>query len=132
MADMIAGQVQLTFANGPTVAPHIKSKRLKALAVTTAQHSPLFPDLPTVAASLPGYESGTSTGVFAPAKTPAAIINRLNQEVVRFLNTTEARDRFFAVGSETVGNSPEELAAGVKSEMVKLGKVIKDVGIRED
>jgi tripartite-type tricarboxylate transporter receptor subunit TctC len=81
---------------------------------------------------LPGYESVAMTAVFAPAKTPSAIINRLNQEIVRFVRTTEARERFFNSGSETVGNLPTELAATVKSEIAKWSKVIKDAGVKVD
>lgn len=133
MADLIGGHVQLTFGNAANVNPHVKSGRLRALAVASAQPSALAPDLPTVAASgLPGYESVQMSGIFAPAKTPGAIINRLNQEVVRFLRTADAKERFLNSGVETVGSSPEELAATMKSEITRLGKVIKDAGIRAD
>ena len=70
------------------------------------------------------------TGIFAPAKTPAAIINRLNQEIVRVLNRAEVKEKFFNAGVEVVGSSPEQLAATIKSEMARMGKVIKDAGIR--
>jgi tripartite-type tricarboxylate transporter receptor subunit TctC len=71
-------------------------------------------------------------GVFAPAKTPAPIINRLNQEIVRFLNRSEVKEKFLSVGSEVVGSSPEEYAAAVKAQMTKMGKVIQDAGIKAD
>lgn len=113
--------------------PHVKSGRLKALAVTSAQSSPLLPELPAVADSgLPGYESVAIIAVFAPAKTPEAIVKRLNQESVRFLNTPEAKERFLKAGAEAVGSSPAELAATLKSEMARLGKVIRDAGIRDE
>ena len=129
--DLVGGQVQLMFPNMAAVAPHVKSGRLRALAVTTAEPSPLIPGLPTVAASgLPGYESELTTGMFAPSKTPAEVINRLNQEIVGFLNTTETRERFFNFGLATVGSSPEQLADKMKSEMAKWGKLIKEAGIR--
>jgi tripartite-type tricarboxylate transporter receptor subunit TctC len=92
----------------------------------------MFPGLPTVAASLPGYEAVSLYGLFAPAKTPAALINRLNQEIVRVLNSTEVNGKFLNVGIEPVGSSPEELAARIKSDMAILGKLIKDAGIRGD
>ena len=82
------------------------------------------------ASGLPGYESASVSGIFAPAKTPAAIINRLNQEIVRVLNKPDVKEKFFNAGVETVGSSPEQLAATMKSEMARLGKVIKDIGIQ--
>jgi tripartite-type tricarboxylate transporter receptor subunit TctC len=130
---LIGGQVQLMFATASSVVPLVKSGRLKALAVASARQSALVPDLPTIAASgLPGYESISTTGFFAPAKTPAAIINRINHDSVRYLQTAEAKERFLAVGAETVGSSPEELGVKVKSEMARMGKVIKDAGIRAE
>ncbi len=133
MADLIGGQVQLSFATAASVATHIKSGRLKALAVTSPQPSTLAPGLPTVAASgLPGYEMVTITGIFAPARTPAPLIGRLNHEMVRFLKSPEAKENFFSAGMETIGSSPEELGAKIKSVMASLGKVIKDAGIHVD
>jgi tripartite-type tricarboxylate transporter receptor subunit TctC len=114
---------------GSSVVPHLKSGRLRALAVASAKPSALVPDLPTVAASgVPGYESTSTTALFAPAGTPAAIIDRLNRESVRFLHTEEAKERFLGIGAEAVASSPEELAAKVKSEMARMGKVIRDAG----
>ena len=128
---LIAGEVQLAFATPGSVAAHIKSGRLRALAVTSPQPSPLLPDLPTVAsAGLPGYEATSIVGMFAPAKTPEAVIARLNQETVRVLNRAEIKERFLSSGVETVGSTPEEFGAVVKSEMARLGKVIRDANIR--
>jgi tripartite-type tricarboxylate transporter receptor subunit TctC len=130
--DLISGQVQLTFVTATSVMPHVKSGRLRAVAVTSARPFALFPELPTVAASgLPGYEATSVGCVLAPAKTPEAIVNRLNQEIVRFLRTNEAKEKFFSSGSEVVGGSPEQLAAAMKTEMTRMGKVIKDAGIHE-
>ena len=131
--DLISGQVQLTFFTATSVMPHVKSGRLRALAVTSAQPFALFTELPTVAAAgLPGYEATSVYCVFAPAKTPETIIARLNQEIVRFLKTAEAKEKFLNAGSEVVAGSPEQLAAAVKSDMARMGKVIKDAGIRAD
>jgi len=106
---------------------------LRALAVTSAQPSPLAPGVPTVAASgLPEYESVSLHGIFAPRKTPPAIINRLNQEMVRILRQPDVKEKFLNIGVETVGSSPDELAAAVKVELVKWGKVMRDAGIRAD
>ena len=130
---LIAGQVQLMFPTAGSVASHLKSGRVRALAITSAKPSPLFPNLPTVAsAGLPGYECDSMIGAFAPAKVPPAIINRLSREMAIAVNKPEIKQRFAALGVETIGSSPEALAAAVKSEMTRLGKLIRDAGIRED
>jgi tripartite-type tricarboxylate transporter receptor subunit TctC len=131
--DLIAGQVQVMFATAATVAPHVKSGRLRALALTSAQPYPLAPVLPTVAASgLPGYESESLYGMFAPAKTPASIVKRLNQEIVAVLGAADVKDKFLNSGVEVVISSPEQLAEAVRADVRKMAKVIKDAGIRED
>ena len=130
--DLVAGQTQLMFATVTQVGQFVKSGRLRALAITTAQPSPLFPGLPTVAATIPGYESTATFGVFAPAKTPAAIVNRLNRDIARMLNSAEIKEKFTNIGVETIGSTPAELAAAVKAEMTSMGKVIKDASIRAD
>ena len=130
---LIGGQVQLMFATAASVAPHIKSARLRAVAITSAEPSALFPGLPTVAATgLPGYSAETLYGVFAPANTPAAIVDRLNQEIARALGRAEVKERLFSLGIEAVGNSPQAFAAVIKSDMAKWGKVIKNAGIHEE
>jgi len=129
---LIAGQVQVMFPTAGSVTPHLKSGRLKALAVTTAQPSALFPELPTIAASgLPGYESVSLVGIFAPTETPAAIIDLLNRNIVRVLDQADVREKFFNAGVDAIGGSPAELAAAMKSEMARMGKVIRDAGIHE-
>jgi len=129
---LIAGQVQVMFPTAGSVTPHLKSGRLKALAVTTAQPSALFPGLPTIAASgLPGYESVSLVGIFAPTETPAAIIDLLNRNIVGVLDQADVREKFFNAGVDAIGGSPAELAAAMKSEMARMGKVIRDAGIHE-
>lgn len=129
--DLIAGRMQLTFGSAASTRPHIEAGKLRALAVTSAKPSPLFPNLPTIAASgVPGYELVAPFGVFAPAGISAALIRRLNEEIVRALNGVEAKNRLATSGLEVVGSSPDQLTAWVKSEMEKLGKVIKDAGIK--
>ena len=131
--DLINGQVQVNFASAGAVAPHLKSGRVRPLAVTSPAPSSLFPGMPTVAASgLPGFESIIRHIMIAPAKTPVAIIKRLNQETVRVLNDADVKEKFFNSGLEVVGSSPEQLAATMKSEMARLGKLIKDANIRAD
>lgn len=130
---LIGGEVQVAFANPPAAMSFVKSGRLRAIAVASAEPSELAPGLPTVAASgLLGYEAASTLGIFAPAKTPATIINRLNQEIVRFLQLAETKEKFLNAGAEPIGSTPEQLAATVKSEMSRLGKVIKEAGIRAD
>ena len=129
--DLVSGHVPVMFATTGSVTAHVRSGRLKGLAVTSAQPSALAPGLPTVAASgVPGYVSEAIYGMFAPAKTPAAIISRLHQDTVRFLGLPETKERFFNSGVETVGSSPQEFAAIIKSEAVRLDKVIRSAGIR--
>jgi tripartite-type tricarboxylate transporter receptor subunit TctC len=127
---LLGGEVQLMFAGLGPAAPHIKSGKLKALAVTTAQPSALTPGLPPLAKFLPGYDSAVLTGMFAPAGTSAAIIHRLNQEVVRLLDRADVKERLTNVGIEGIGSSPAEFAAIIKADMARMGKVIRDAGIR--
>ena len=130
---LVSGQVQLMFPTAGTVAPHLKSSRLRALAITAAQRSSLLPDLPTIAATgLPGYESVAHFALLAPAKTPVAVINRLNQEIVRVLAQAEVKAEFNHAGIEPVGSTPAQLAATMKSEMERVGKTIKAAGIRAE
>jgi len=133
LIDLVGGHVQLMFATAASVAPHLKSGRLRALAITSAAPSALAPNLPTVAASgLPGYESVAMHSIFAPAATSAPIISRLNDEIVRVLKTAVVNEKFLNAGVEVVGSTPEQLTATMKSEMVRLGKVIKGAGIRAE
>jgi len=130
---LLGGEVQLSFATSSSVAGHIKSGKLRALAIGTAKPSALAAGLPTVAESgLPGYESASNAGMFAPAKTSARLIALLNREIVQALNKLEVKDLLFRDGTEIVGNSPQEFAASIKAEMASLGKVIKAAGIRTD
>ena len=123
--------MQMTFATAPSVAQHVKSGRLRPLAVTGARPTVLFPELPTVSATgLPGYEAGSMFGLLAPVKTPDSIVRRLHQDSARFLESADGKERFLNIGVETAGGTPEQLAAAIKSEMSRMGKVIKDAGIR--
>ena len=129
---LLGGQIHLIFAAAGSVGTHIKSGRLRALAVTSAQPSRLYPDLPTIAMTLSGYESIGRYGMFAPAKTPPSIIARLNQETIRALNLPEIKERAFAVGVEIVASSSEEFAAIIKSDMNLLSRIIKNGGMRTE
>ena len=130
VTELIGGQVQLYFVSAGSVVPHLKAGRLRALAVTGLKPSAIFPELPTVAATLPGYELETVYGVFAPAGTPEAVINRLHQEIVRAINKPDIKEKFLNSAVEPIGSTPAALGALRKSEMTRMGKVIKDAGIR--
>ncbi len=129
--DLVAGQVQLAFSTG-AAAPHAKSGKLRPLAHTGDQPSALYPGLPTVAATLPGYRAVSFTAMFVPAKTPTAVIKRLNEETVRLLRSAEAKERLFNNGAEAVGSTPEELTTAVRAEVARWGKVIKEAGIKTE
>ncbi len=130
---VVGGQVHMMFAGAGAAVPHMQSGRLRALAITSAQPSALFPELPTIASSgLPGYELETNTGMFAPTGTPVAIINRLQSEISRALNQPEIKQKLAGAGMEPVASTPAEFTAKVKAEIARLGKVVKDADIRAD
>ena len=130
MADLITGEVHMSFGTVAAMGEQIKAGKLRPLAIGSLKPSSLMPGLPTLAATLPGFESEQLFGILAPAKTPEAIIRRVSQETVRFLNTKEAKDKFSEVRIQTVGNSPDEFSAIIKSEITKWEKLIKDAGIK--
>src|SRR5450759_2968719 len=130
--DVISGQIQVMFPSAGSATQYVKAGRLRALAVTSLGPSALAPDMPTVAAAgLPGYESVSMTGMFAPAKTPDWIIRGLHQEIVLALRKPEVKERFLNSGMEVAAGSPEDFAATIKSEMTRVGKIISDAGLRE-
>jgi tripartite-type tricarboxylate transporter receptor subunit TctC len=128
---LVAGEAHLMFSGLGSVAMHMKTGRLRAIAVATTKPSALVPDLPTVAATVPGYEALSIIGMFAPAKTPPAIVNQLQQEIARGISKPEVKELFQNAGVEVVASTADEFSAVIKSEMARLGKVIKDAGIRE-
>jgi len=131
--DVLAGQVKLIFATTTSAWGHVKSGRLKALAITSAEPSALAPGLPTVAASgVPGYKSEAIYGSWAPAKTPQPILTRLQQEIVKVLETPQNRERLFNSGAEVVASTPQVLAAEIKSETERLAQVFKKAAIRAE
>ncbi len=130
---LLGGQVQLNFATIPSVLPHVRAGKLRAVAVTTLKRSPAAPDVPTIAESgVPGYDHGPWNGMLAPAKTPKAVIARLNAEVARIIHLPEAKAVLVHEGAEPVGNTPEEFAAIIRTETAKWAKVIKAAGIKAD
>jgi tripartite-type tricarboxylate transporter receptor subunit TctC len=130
MIDLLAGQIQLIFSSAPTAVPQVKAGKIRGLAVTTARRSLILPELPTIAeAGLPGFEADNWYGVVTTMKTPRAVIERLNTEVVRALHTTDVKQLLFTQGLEVRTSTPQEFGAYMKSEYEKWAKVIKDAGI---
>jgi len=129
---LIAGELQLMFPSAGAATPHVRAGRVKALAVTSAAPSALFPGLPAIAATLPGYESLAIYGLFAPAGTPPAIIVRLNTVVAQFLARADIQERFAAAGMDAAASTPGQLSASVQAEVARIGKVIRAAGIRGD
>ena len=130
LTDLLAGQLQLSFSSVPTALPHIKSGRLRALAVTLLARSSVLPDLPTVqeAAGLKGFELSLWQGIVAPAATPRAIVMKLNQQIVGSLRTPEMNAKLTAQGLEAVGNTPEQFRAYIGEEIAKWTRVVKSSG----
>jgi tripartite-type tricarboxylate transporter receptor subunit TctC len=130
---LISGQVSVGFATTPSVMPHVKSNKLRGLAVTSARRLPLAPDLQTISeAGVSGYEAVTWYGLLVPAGTPKEIITRLHAEAVKTLGLPDIRKRLDASGFEAIGNTPEEYAAYTRNEIDKWAKVIKASGARAD
>ena len=131
--DLIAGTVQAMFDSVPASAGAVRDGRLRALGVTTRNRIAPFPDLPTIAeAGVPGYEISTWYGIWAPARTPPAIIARLQQAVATAARNPETRARFDALGAEPVADSPEDYARFVRAEFDRWGKLVRDAKIKLD
>jgi tripartite-type tricarboxylate transporter receptor subunit TctC len=131
IVDVLAGQVPVTFGTAASVSPHTKSGRLRGLAVTGGQRSAVLPDLPTIAESgLPGYEMLNWLGLFAPAGTPRAVVEKLGAEAFRVMRLPEVRERLNAQGAEPSPLETEAFVAFVKSEVEKWAKVVAATGMR--
>lgn len=130
MTAVMSGETQIMFASPGGSMPHVKSGRLRALAVGSERPSELAPGLPTIAESgVRGYVCETLHALFFPAGTPAAIVTRVHQEVDRYLRSPEGKDQFIKGGVEAVSSTPEQLTATMKSEMATIGKVLKAAGV---
>ena len=133
VTDLLAGEVALMFSPSSTVLPHVKTGRLRALAVTTAARLQSLPELPTVAESgLKGYETITWFGFVAPARTPPAVITRLNAEIVKVLALPEVRNLFASQGIETLGGTPDRFASYIRDEIAKWAEAIRLSGAKAE
>ena len=131
--DLISGNIQMMSGDLSTLVPHVRSGRMRPLAVTSARRSELLPELPTVAeAGVPGYEAIGWFGVLVPAGTPAAIVERLNGAMLKGLAAPDARQRLSAFGGDVAVGSPEQFAAHIRTEAAKWGKLIKAIGLKAD
>ena len=131
LTDLIGGHVKLSFNSAVPTVPHVKSGKLRQLATTGAERVAILPDLPTVAeAGVAGYESSTWTAIGAPARTPRAIIVRLNKELATILEMPDIREQHAATGSKINGGTPEQLRDYLQSEYVKFGKLVEETGIK--
>ena len=131
VADLIGGHVGFSFASMPSALPHVRSGKLRALAVAPAQRVSSVPELPTVAeAALPGFASEDWQGVLAPAKTPIEIINRLNTEIHRVLSLADLREKLDALGFQVRLSTPQQFADLIRTESVKWARIVKEANIR--
>ena len=131
-ADLVGGQIQLQFDAVATSLPHIKAGRARALAVSGAKRSTILPDLPSIAETVPGFNTVGWQGVLAPAGTPSEIIERLHREIVAVLAIPDVRQRMFDLGYETVGSSPREFTEFMRADTAQFARVISSAGIRPE
>jgi len=132
VADLVGGKVEMLFTGAPVTMPHIKSGKLKVLAVTDSQRSAALPDTPTMAEALPGYEFNNWYGLMAPAGTPRSLVDLLNAEVHRILALPDVKERFSGLGADPLPSTPERFAAVMRADAEKWGKVIRDAGVRAE
>jgi tripartite-type tricarboxylate transporter receptor subunit TctC len=129
---LLAGEVNMQFASVLPLMPHIKSERLRALAISGNNRSLMLPDVPTVSEFVPGYEATTWFGLLAPDATPAPVVMKIYSEVARIINVPEFRENLVSQGANPVGNTPEQFSAYIKSEITKWAKVVKATGAQVD
>ncbi len=133
VADLLAGQVKISFATVLETLQHVKSGKLRALAITSSRRSLAAPEFPTIAeAGLPGYESTSWLALFAPAGTPREIVSKVAADAARVMNSAEVRERFVAQGADPIGSTPEQLAAVLTRDIAKYAKVMKDSGTQPE
>jgi tripartite-type tricarboxylate transporter receptor subunit TctC len=133
MVDLVGGHVQMMVSNVINSSPHVRAKRLHALAITSAKRSAMYPALPTVAeAGVPGYQADVWYGVMAPARIPAEAAARLNREIVAVLRTEQVREKLLTQGAEVLGGTPEQFTAVLKNDIRKWAKVTASLNLRAE
>jgi tripartite-type tricarboxylate transporter receptor subunit TctC len=132
VSDLLAGNVTFMFANALSVMPHVQNGRLRALAISSSKRSPKAPNLPTVAETYTGFESGTWYSFVAPVGTPRDVIARLNGTIVKALQMPDVREKLQAQGAELLSGTPQQAASFIRSEVAKWGKVVKASGAKVD
>jgi tripartite-type tricarboxylate transporter receptor subunit TctC len=130
--DLISGQISMSFANALAVVQHIKTNRLKAIAVTSLKRSPVLPNVPAIAETVPGFSATSWWGIVAPARTPNGIVAALSEEIARALDTASMKEQLDRQGVEPRSSTPGEFQAFMQSELVKWAKVVKDAGASAD
>lgn len=133
MNDLLGGQVQMSISGAIGAIPHVKTGKLRALAIGDSRRSEILPDIPTIAESgLPGYQAANRTGMFGPAKLPRMIIDKVNKDVVRIVQQPDFKAKMNQMGSETVGSTPEEWGKFIETEIVKWAKIVKIAGLKPE
>ncbi|ACM34303.1 MAG: tripartite tricarboxylate transporter substrate binding protein [Diaphorobacter nitroreducens] len=133
MTDLLGGQTSVMFDNMPSAIQHVRSGKLRPIAVTTAKRSPELPDVPTIAeAGVPGYEATSWFGMFAPAGTPKPVLDKLHAALIKVLNQADVKKKIAEQGGDVVAETPAQFAAFIKAESVKWGKVVKESGATAD
>ena len=133
ISDLVGGQIDMMFTSPPNAVPHVKSGRLKALAVSMKKRSPLLPEVPTIDESgLKGFEIGTWFGLLAPAGTPADIVNRLTGALIKIVGTADFRERMSAQGMDPMSSTPAEFSAYIRSELAKFQKIVQTAHIQPE
>ena len=132
VTDILGGRVTMLFTTTISAAPHVKSGKLKALALTSGIRLPSMPDVPTIGETLPGYQAEAFQGVVAPAGVPRPVIDKLSAALMEVVRTREIGERFEADGAVPVGSTPQQFAAFLKTEMQKWAKVIREAGIQQE
>ena len=132
MTDLLGGQINVMIVSAWQTLPHIKAGKLKGLAVGSKARMAQLPDVPTFAETVPGFEGSSWTGLVAPARTPPAIVARLQRELAKALALPDVREKLQGQGFEIVGSTPQEFAAFVAAEADKWGKVIRDLGLKAE
>ena len=133
MTDLLGGQTSVMFDNMPSAIQHVRSGKLRPIAVTTAKRSPELPDVPTIAeAGVPGYEATSWFGMFAPAGTPKPVLDKLHAALIKVLNQADVKKKIAEQGGDVVAETPDQFAAFIQAESVMWGKVVKESGATAD